>query len=706
MKAIFLGLTATMMTVAAMAQSTSGSGFPPFACSANYVGQNYLDTTHQLSYTCVNTSDMGYVWQLGGKSSLFPVTVPPSGSCAEGLPNQQVISTGAQYSCQNGTWGQSGGGVTPSGIVLGASAWTREGQIFSNAAEPSVLYEQNAQLLAVPSTTYVFKAWYDGCGGTCYAESQSALPGSWTVQGSAALTGYERTDVLHVGATYYFFGCAIGDQTHIDVLTSSTGTSFTLAQANIITTGTSGQWDDSTISTGPTYYDGTTWKMLYQGARSTTTWQMGLATASSPNGPWTKYVSNPVVTTSEGPGGAITGSTSAYVDANGNVWIWPQGSGYSGTDLPTDIYRMKGDSAWVTWRLSPILPVIPRLSSIEGIGNVNGQVADASVVQANGKTYLFYSTLETQSGPFGVSLAIANMPLSQLVTTDEGAGQGFLSPMLGPANTIPIYTASQFPISSLVNLLAPYSLTQTIMGNGAGNTLITGTGNTGFGTAAMAAVTSGANNTALGGDALLKLTSGSRNIGLGTGALQNLTTTNDNIAIGAAAQQSATTATNNVSIGTSALATNISGPSNVAVGSNALAATTATGGTAVGTYALDGVTDGSQNVAVGYNTGLTIVHGADNTFLGTSATSTADTNWCSAVGFGSSCSSSGEVELGDSHVTQMCFSGESICWYKGAGAPSSALCTSSNIGSLYSNTSGGASTTLYVCTAAATWTAK
>jgi hypothetical protein len=38
--------------------------------------------------------------------------------------------------------------------------------------------------------------------------------------------------------------------------------------------------------------------------------------------------------------------------------------------------------------------------------------------------------------------------------------------------------------------------------------------------------------------------------------------------------------------------------------------------------------------------------------------------------------------------------------------PSTSLCTSSNIGSLYSNTNGGATTTLYVCTAAGTWTAK
>lgn len=50
--------------------------------------------------------------------SIIPVAAAPSGSCSEGLPNQQVISTGAQYSCQSGTWGPLGAG---SGGVITAS---------------------------------------------------------------------------------------------------------------------------------------------------------------------------------------------------------------------------------------------------------------------------------------------------------------------------------------------------------------------------------------------------------------------------------------------------------------------------------------------------------------------------------------------------------------------------------------------------------
>ena len=42
--------------------------------------------------------------------SIISVTVAPSGACSSGLPNQQVVSTGVQYSCQGGTWGAIGGG--------------------------------------------------------------------------------------------------------------------------------------------------------------------------------------------------------------------------------------------------------------------------------------------------------------------------------------------------------------------------------------------------------------------------------------------------------------------------------------------------------------------------------------------------------------------------------------------------------------------
>lgn len=93
----------------AMAQIASGAGYPPFACSATLLTQTYKDTNTNLVYTCVNLANVGYIWQLG-QSPILPVTNAPSGSCTVGMPNQQVVNSGTQYSCQNGTWGAIGGG--------------------------------------------------------------------------------------------------------------------------------------------------------------------------------------------------------------------------------------------------------------------------------------------------------------------------------------------------------------------------------------------------------------------------------------------------------------------------------------------------------------------------------------------------------------------------------------------------------------------
>ena len=62
---------------------------------------------------------------------IISVTVAPSGACASGLPNQQVLSTGTQYSCQSGTWTafSTGGGT---GNLSGTL--TTGNQSFSSAA--------------------------------------------------------------------------------------------------------------------------------------------------------------------------------------------------------------------------------------------------------------------------------------------------------------------------------------------------------------------------------------------------------------------------------------------------------------------------------------------------------------------------------------------------------------------------------------------
>lgn len=165
----------------------------------------------------------------------------------------------------------------------------------------------------------------------------------------------------------------------------------------------------------------------------------------------------------------------------------------------------------------------------------------------------------------------------------------------------------------------------------------------------------------------------------------------------------------NVFIGSSAGKNNANGTQNTFIG-HAAGEDTTSGyhNTYIGTGAGQDATTASYNVAVGTDSALTtLTTGQYNVLVGSQSALAAGGNSNSIV-IGSSVTGLGDnaAVIGNASLTKLCFSGGSICWFKGTGAPDNGLCTANNVGSLYSNVSGGASTTLYVCTGAATWTAK
>lgn len=66
--------------------------------------------------------------------SIISVTVAPTGACSPGLPNQQVVTTGVMYTCQNGTWAASTG---PAGSFALKPATTENIQYVSNNGNDS-----------------------------------------------------------------------------------------------------------------------------------------------------------------------------------------------------------------------------------------------------------------------------------------------------------------------------------------------------------------------------------------------------------------------------------------------------------------------------------------------------------------------------------------------------------------------------------------
>jgi hypothetical protein len=72
--------------------------------------------------------------------SIISVSTAPSGACTSGLPNQQVISTGVQYSCQGGTWAAigGGGGTTTNPLTFNTTGGAAPGTSFNGSAAVTV----------------------------------------------------------------------------------------------------------------------------------------------------------------------------------------------------------------------------------------------------------------------------------------------------------------------------------------------------------------------------------------------------------------------------------------------------------------------------------------------------------------------------------------------------------------------------------------
>ena len=149
-----------------------------------------------------------------------------------------------------------------------------------------------------------------------------------------------------------------------------------------------------------------TWYALYEAYGSDRNWRVGLAT--SPDGiAWTKDANNPVISFPYCGGPEIH-------KISGTYYMWGQ-CNQTGTSA-TDIYRLSSTDLH-TWTLEAI--ALKRETPDEGVDdNVNGQVADPSMVEVNGITYVYYDATPTQSpsAASGIHLkvTVANMSISAL----------------------------------------------------------------------------------------------------------------------------------------------------------------------------------------------------------------------------------------------------------------------------------------------------
>jgi hypothetical protein len=305
-------------------------------------------------------------------------------------------------------------------LVSPDGAWQKQGTIMLGRAEeddsvqePSVLYENGT-----------FKMWFT-CGwffeGMCYATSLDGINWTRPNSGGPLITNVAHGFVLKAGETYYYYAAILPASASFGRWHSSDGVTWVQDASTILPTRS--KWEAKQRGNIFVWIEGDTWHALFDALGTDTIWRTGVA--SSPDGlNWTEASGNPKIELSSGSCGGpeVHKVSSVY-------YVWVQCSNSS--DLPTDLYRYQSSDLDKFTR-SQSWPVMARTTHDEGPRVWGGQVADPSMVEVNGNTYMFYDATDTQDPADGdgihLKLAVAAMPIAQLVTTGEGTrGPGVIT---------------------------------------------------------------------------------------------------------------------------------------------------------------------------------------------------------------------------------------------------------------------------------------
>ncbi|HKI70450.1 MAG TPA: hypothetical protein VKA67_12735, partial [Verrucomicrobiae bacterium] len=227
-----------------------------------------------------------------------------------------------------------------------------------------------------------------------------------------------------------------------------------------------------------------------------------------------------------------------------------------------------------------------------------------------GLTSLNASSLTSGTVPDArLSTNVALLDRNQTFT----GNQTFAGQLILPSPTATIYSGG------LTVLHSDGNSGNFFAGPGAGNLIMSGSGNTAVGEDALVGNLNGGGNTANGTFALQDNTDGRNNTAIGFAAL-SLNTNSYNTAVGADALYQNTSGDDNTAAGYQALSSNTTGTKNTAAGFQALYSNTdGSANTASGYLALGNNTSGSDNTANGYAALYSNITGVQNTASGRAA---------------------------------------------------------------------------------------
>jgi hypothetical protein len=307
--------------------------------------------------------------------------------------------------------------------------WTRQGVVIptgthGGSQEPSVTYEANPKILTANADGKIFKMWFmngwnSGTVNIYYAESNDGITWTQYVSNPVITDGANNVghgSVTHIGNTYYgYFINDVYTNTAIVRWTSSDGITWTKT-GTVLSAGAGGAWD-ATVFNPKVWVDGAgLWNMMYEGTPATA-YSTGLAT--SPDGiTWTKFAGDPLMTM--GSGSADAGKTAPIYDGSTDYYI---GHGSPSSNLPSDLYLWSAPAITGAWAQSSKNPIYERVTADEGANlPLAGQIADPSLVEVNGTSYLFYDATSVQAaGHFVIKVATAPYTILQLMGMIFGA---------------------------------------------------------------------------------------------------------------------------------------------------------------------------------------------------------------------------------------------------------------------------------------------
>jgi hypothetical protein len=307
--------------------------------------------------------------------------------------------------------------------VAGAGVWNHMGTVVpadgGNVGEPTVMYGPPFMLISSGFDS-VFRMWHTATLGTAPGDwgtpatvyKESADGGTWFPYPTPVLPGIARNHFVKVGSVYHAFGSP--DDHSIVHYTSANGVTGWTLVGTVVTDG-GGGWKNNSVANSSFIVDGSTWYVFFDGFDGSR-WQIGLTISTDGGATWTEHASNPVITL---PAPFGVGQPDVH-KINGRWYAFPQVM-LSGV-TPSDLYLFDAPAPAGPWALTTPEAFFPRTTQDEGAGNSFGQIT-GRMLEVDDRAYFFYTADVNGLVPEGhshIKLAIADMTLARLVTTDGG----------------------------------------------------------------------------------------------------------------------------------------------------------------------------------------------------------------------------------------------------------------------------------------------